>query len=460
MAEDPQPPNLKATFKRKAAVFLITFATMFAATFAWTVSRPGSLNDPPKPWNVDGVFYDNIAFSLNHGEGFSVNLYAAPWRATYLDANEGPRTKGSYSWLMPVKGTGPTALRSPAYPFALAAIFQVSNHRYDVARIFGCAFTSLGLAMMLTFCWLRWGCIPAITSGATLVCDFSIMQSAGTIATESLAVLVFAFTFLRIVHAWEQPTMLRWSAAGFGFAALMLTRGIWSLGFLILFAAVGVCSLPMFRRKWKVLRWSHLAIFLATAMLVAMPWWIRNCTTTGHFTPFGTAGSCGFVAAYCDQSLANFGQWQPDVFNQNQLEVQKLLDMDSIRLADLEYLTGKESVRKTKAWCLDNWHQIPKLMLGRGISHWGFNNPAVPLVFQAANLWLVVIGLLGCLYCTGRIRAVFIVVLLLDSVLVMLTWEHLGRYSIPIRPLIHVGYGLAISAFLNGTMARFRKTDD
>jgi len=36
----------------------------------------------------------------------------------------------------------------------------------------------------------------------------------------------------------------------------------------------------------------------------------------------------------------------------------------------------------------------------------------------------------------------------LDSLLVMLTLENLGRYAIPIRPLIHDGYGLAIAKFL------------
>jgi hypothetical protein len=34
----------------------------------------------------------------------------------------------------------------------------------------------------------------------------------------------------------------------------------------------------------------------------------------------------------------------------------------------------------------------------------------------------------------------------LDTFLVMLTWEHLGRYAIPIRPVVHIGYGLAIAA--------------
>ena len=37
----------------------------------------------------------------------------------------------------------------------------------------------------------------------------------------------------------------------------------------------------------------------------------------------------------------------------------------------------------------------------------------------------------------------------------MLTWEHLGRYAIPIRPLVHVGYGVAIAKVLLFLYARF-----
>ena len=431
--------------KKQATVFLIAFAVVFAASIVWTVNLPGSLSDPPASRNVDGVFYDNIAFNLNHGEGFAVDLQAQPWRSTYVEANKQAQPSSNYEWLFPVKGTGPTLLRSPAYPFALAKIFQLSNHRYDVARIAGCAFASLGLAMLLTFCALRFGYLPAVIGGTTLTLDYSVMQSAGMIATESLAILVFAATFLLVVRAWDAQSYGSWFAAGIGFAILMLTRGIWSLGLLLLIATAGVCLLPAIRKRWATFRWSHLAVFLLTAILFAMPWWIRNCMTTGHFTPFGLAGSCGFVGAYCDEAVANRGQWQSDVFNQNQIEVQKRVDMDKISLADLEYMTGQESMRKTKSWCAANWNRIPKLMLDRGMSHWGFYTPDIPLIVQIANVSLIVIGLLGCLFCTGSIRGVFIVVLVLDSLLVMLTWEHLGRYAIPIRPVVHLGYGLAIS---------------
>ena len=78
MNDDLSELATKVSLKKKAAIFLIALTTMFAATIAWTVSRPVSIGDPPATWNVDGVFYDNIACNLNLGEGFVVNLQAQP----------------------------------------------------------------------------------------------------------------------------------------------------------------------------------------------------------------------------------------------------------------------------------------------------------------------------------------------------------------------------------------------
>ncbi|QEG21570.1 ArnT family glycosyltransferase [Mariniblastus fucicola] len=438
-------------------VFAIAFAATFSVLMIWTASRGGEQADPPAPWNVDGIFYDNIAFNINRGKGFAVDLDVEPWRDSYLQSSppESDRVDLDYGWLRPVKGTGPTTLRSPMYPYALSLIYRTFGHRYNVARIFGCIFVGLGLALLLTFSASRWGYFAALTSGTTLAFDYSVMNSAGTLATESLAILVFATTFVLVVNAYERASVLLWAIAGVSFAALMLTRGIWSLGYLVLVVSLIGFWVPAIRTRLNLFEQKHLFAFLAAATVFAMPWWIRNCQTTGHFTPFGTAGSCGFVAAYCDESLENFGHWQEKVFNQNQIEVQKDVDMETIKLADLEYITGQESMRKTKAWCLANWNLIPQLMGYRGFSHWGFSNTSVSLPLQLANIWLVVIGLIGCTFFTGRLRGVFIVVLLLDSLLVMLTWEHLGRYAIPIRPVVHLGYGLAISAIASKFMVRF-----
>ncbi len=441
---DSQPE----TWKKRATIFLVAFAVMLCVVLVWTHNRIGSIDDPVAPWNVDGIFYDNIAFNLRQANGFSVDLDASGWREVYISANSSDAMKGAYDWLLPVKGRGPTALRSPAYPFVLAAIYKVRGHRFEVARILGCVFVATGIALLLTFVAVRWSLLAGIIAGTTLSLDYSVMQSAATLATESLAVLIFASTFLLVVRAWENPSSTRWAVAGTGFATLILTRGIWNLGLMILASTAVLVLVPAFHRNWQQMKPRHLFAFLAVAMILVAPWWVRNCRATDHFTPFGTAGACGFVGGYCDESLQNYGQWQPEVFNRNQIEVQKNFDMNTADLAKVEYAVGKSSMTKTFAWCKENLSRLPELMVYRALSHWGFFNPSVPTFALVANTWLVVIGLAGCFLCTGKLKQVFIVVLILDTVLVMLTWEHLGRYAIPIRPIVHVGYGLAMATLL------------
>lgn len=434
------------TRAQKLAAFAVFFLVMFVATLMWSLTRAEPLSSLPSPQNTDGVFYDNIAFHLEAGAGFRVNLNAEPWRSSYVAANQQSGHEGAYDWLMPVKGTGPTALRSPAYPYVLAAVYRCFGRSHGVVRVFGCVFTAFGVGLLLTFCRVRFGWLPAVIAAATVMLDFAIMQAATNIATEPLGIAMFSVTFVSMAWAYEAPSWQRWATSGVAFGLLMLTRGIWSLGFLIVVGLLlaGV-ALPMLRRRVGFRNLSLVALMMAVAMVVASPWWIRNCVVTEHFQPFGTAGACGFVAAYCDESLANHGQWQPEVFNRNQVEVQADYDLDSVNLAHLETAIGRASMSKTKAWCIENWNRVPQLMCFRAISHWGFYNPSVPSIFQAANLWLIAVGLIGCCFFSGNLRMLFACVLLLDSVLVMLTWEHLGRYAIPIRPVVHLGYGLAIA---------------
>jgi len=172
--------------------------------------------------------------------------------------------------------------------------------------------------------------------------------------------------------------------------------------------------------------------------MIATPWWIRNCNLTGHFTPFGSAGTCGLVAAWCDDSLNDHGHWQQKVFNDLVREV--VDDMEGNELVPREV----EMARRSSRTAID---RIPELMFWRSLSHWGFFNPSVPPIFHWLNVAMMVSGFTGCLLLTGRLKVLFTVVLLVDLAIVMLTWEHLGRYAIPIRPLIHLGLALVICRF-------------
>ena len=438
---DQLPPKIWARWGR----FALFFSFMMLASIAWTLNSGIPLDSPPAPANRDGVFYDNIAVQLNQDAGFSVDFQMPAWRSAYDDANTTPPFAQQYDWVMQYQGTGATMLRSPGYPVVLAGVYRLFGYRLDAARICGCLLVSLALSMLASWIAQRWGVVAAVVFCGTVVLDYSVMQSAGTIGTESLAIFLLACAFLSAAGAVEKPSYGRWFFCGSLFALLLLTRGNWNLGLLI-FLPLSVLTLTSsIGKRILPFKFRHAVAFFFAVLIIAMPWWIRNCSLTGHLTPFGSAGTCGLSAAWCDESLNDHGHWQQNIFNDLVLEV--IDDLEGDELVPREVEMARRSSQTAIAWCKNHWNRIPELMFWRSLSHWGFFNPAVPWILHWLNVATVVSGFAGCLLLTGRLRGLFTVVLLVDLAIVMLTWEHLGRYAIPIRPMIHLGLALVICRF-------------
>ena len=439
----PQSPTIWARGGRFALFFLF----MMLATIGWTVNRSSVLDSPPAPSNIDGVFYDNIAVELNQNARFSVDFHTPAWRKAYHDANTTPPFAQQYNWVMQYRGTGATTMRSPGYPVTLAGIYRLFGYRFDAARVCGCLIVSLALSMLASWIAVRWGVVASLIFCGTVVLDYSVMQSAGRIASESLAVLLMTSVFLSAVSAVGKPNRVRWFVCGGLFALLLLTRGNWNLGLLIFVPLSALMLIPAIGKRMLPLKFQHAVSFFIAVLIIATPWWIRNCSLTGHFTPFGSAGTCGLVAAWCDESLDDHGNWQPKVFNDLQRKVVDDQEDSGDELVPREVEMARRSSQTAIAWCKNNFNRIPELMFWRSLSHWGFFNSSVPPILHWLNVALVVSGFAGCLLLTGRLRGLFAVVLLVDLAIVMLTWEHLGRYAIPIRPLIHLGLALVICRF-------------
>ena len=442
-ATDELPPVIWVRWGR----FALIFAFMMLASIAWTLNRGSQLDAPVAPWNIDGVFYDNIAVQLNQDAGFTVDFQQPEWRSAYHDANTSPPFAQHYDWVMQYQGTGATTMRSPGYPIVLAGVYHVFGYRFDAARIFGCFIVSLALSMLATWIAQRWGLFASAIFCGTVVLDYSVMQSAGTIASESLAILLLISVFLSAASAVRDPSQVRWFICGSLFALLLLTRGNWNLGLLIFVSLSVLILIPSIGKRILPLKFRHAVTFFIAVLIIAAPWWIRSCRLTGHFTPFGSAGTCGLVGAWCDESLNDHGHWQPKVFNDLQREVVDSLEGSGDELVPREVEMARRSSGAAIEWCKSHWDRIPELMFWRSLSHWGFFNPSVPPIYHWLNVAMVVSGFAGCLLLTGRLRGLFTVVLLVDLAIVMLTWEHLGRYAIPIRPLIHLGLALVICRF-------------
>lgn len=115
--------------------------------------------------------------------------------------------------------------------------------------------------------------------------------------------------------------------------------------------------------------------------------------------------------------------------------------------AEREYHLGQSSTSIATKWARANWDRLPELAVYRALSHWGIFNKSVPRAAWLANIALLLGGLAGWLFVVrGRPRQVLLLILILDTLIVAVTWAHLGRYAIPLRPLIHVGTGILVAA--------------
>ena len=442
-----QTPRSSSSPRFSWPVFIVAWGSFFAVTLAWNIGTRDSFQDLPAHWNIDGVFYDNIAVNLSQGRGFVVDFEQTQWRHGYEQANEATGPAQFYKWVIQFEGSGPTTMRSPGYPYVLSIIYRCFGWRHDVVRYAGLLFASLGVALMIEWCCRRFGYLVSLIAGLTIMVDYSVMQTAGMVASEPLAVLVFSFSFVTLASLADRPSYGRAVVGGLAFAGLFLTRGNWNLGLLLIVATTPLLAFSGIRAALLPIKIQHVGVALLTAIVLATPWWIRNCQTTGHFQPFGSAGACGMVAAYCDESLADYGNWKSGVFHRNQQAVFREIDFDNTPLAHREFLVGRSSMEQAVDWAFSNWYSLPQLAFFRYLSHWGMFNSAVPSALQVLNAFWLILGLNGCLFLSGRQKTLIGFVLLIDALIVMLTWAHLGRYGIPIRPLLHIGCALSIVRF-------------
>ena len=429
---------------RSAMSFLLFFVVILVATNTWTHISRDRWDTPPLPFNIDGVFYDSIGFNLSLGNGFSVDFTNDEWKQVYRNCNREGRYQQKYDWIMRQHDRGPTAMRSPGYPLFLAGVFRTFGRSWDAARMAGSVLVSLGLALQLAWCRQQFGWWTSLLACATIFVDYSIMNTAGLIASEPLAILVVGAFMVAAIHAYQSPTFLKFSIAGILFAATMLTRGNWNLAFLLMTVASLLLVSAQVRKRIHPVSPAHLFTFWVVCAVLVMPWWIRNCQVTGHFQPFGTAGSNGLVGAYCDESFNDFGNWQNQLYRQNQIQVLADLDTSQMVLAEREYVTGKASTAKAFAWAGQNWTRLPQLGIYRYLSHWGFTNRTVPWPAKIGNGLLILGGFLGCFMLPARVRSVVGFILLIDALVVMVTWAHVGRYGIPLRPLLHIGFATLV----------------
>ncbi len=434
-----------------------TFVLMLIASSYWGGQITTDYAVPPSG-RPDEIFNDNLAINLAAGDGFELRFASAEWLHVYGNNN----ANGQYDWIYNVSAEGKTTAFAPAYPYLLSRTYAFFNRRWESIRSFSAMLLAVALTLLITQIACHFGWPSATLAIVTILLDSTLHQSSFYISSESLSATAVIFFFCAVIHAWHSKTeqvrrSWRWPVAGAFFGALALCH--WQANYWIL--AVGVGLIFMFftlvitrRSPLKFLQCA--ALFLAGTIVIAAPWWVRNCRVSGEFLPLGNGVVIGLVGGYSDSALSS-GDWDFDQVIKCQEEVQNTGEIVT-ELITQERLVAEKSMEKTKQWTDDNPSELVTLAQAKIVSHFELNrlNGYTPVF----NIVLLIGGVMGMLLTWRKYGGFIACVFVLSLVTVALTWAEGGRHFIPVKPLMHAALAAALGALLSKPEERVRRREE
>lgn len=232
---------------------------------------------------TDAQAFDDVATSIAHGHGYG------------------------YSEVPPftLQQKQPSAFRAPLYPLVLAPVYVVfGGHSWTAGRLENAVLGTALVAMFGVFVALLWNRRMAFIAMAmaalypTLVLTGSSLQLEPLLGLLSLASLSAALQYRR------EPHRMRWAAAsGITLGLAILTREI---GFALVLPVAWLLWAARDRRprfRWATLKAP--VAFVALAVLVVIPWTIRNAVTFHTFVPVSTSAGVGLAGTFNETTVAN-----------------------------------------------------------------------------------------------------------------------------------------------------------
>ena len=231
---------------------------------------------------LDAADYDAIARSLAAGDGFPGTVLAA--------------------------GGGPAALRPPAYPLMLAAVYLVADEPL-AGRLAQAVLGTVSVGLVGVLAHQTAGRASARVAMAIAAVYPSMVLTDAALLSEALFVPLMLGALAAGLAARGAPRPLRWAAvAGILIGASVLTRPLGAVLLVPVVAAVmGASAVPRGERARAA------AAVAVCAILVVLPWTARNTVEFGRFVPVST--QAGLLAGtYNDQSRTDPrdpGAWRP-----------------------------------------------------------------------------------------------------------------------------------------------------
>lgn len=235
------------------------------------------------PLGQDSVWYTLVSGPLSEGKGF-----IAP--GTYFRTGQQVATAGY----------------PPGYPALLALVTKIANPEHETFRLAG-ALLGTVTVVLTGFIGRRVGGRAVGLTAAALTAVYPMLIAVdGALMTETLSIPLLYGAVLVAMVAIDKPALWRWCIVGVLLGLTMLTRADAVIPVILIAAACAIAAPGNLRRR--VLAGGAT---LGVAVLVVVPWVIRNDDRVGEPTVATISSSATIAGANCPSTYWGnaLGSW-------------------------------------------------------------------------------------------------------------------------------------------------------
>jgi 4-amino-4-deoxy-L-arabinose transferase-like glycosyltransferase len=259
--------NMRRLVSRVLLVLMVMGLSLRIAT-----SIHAGLAAPPVPGS-DASEYDSYAWNLAQGRGFT---------------GVSPDVKEPDGQLL----VHPSAYRAPGTSVLWAGLYLTFGHRYTIVRISQCVLDTLTILLIFEIGRRCFSDRVALLAAAIYAVWPTALLYSSSLGSEPLYAFLFCCFILVSLQFAERPSWPRAIAAGGLLGLAMLTRG----------NAVTMVALMVPWSLWQFRRTPRLAVrglaISFVAMVILVPWTIRNYEVFHSFIPFETGGGDVLLGSY------------------------------------------------------------------------------------------------------------------------------------------------------------------
>ncbi len=277
----------------------------------------------------------------------------------------------------------PTANHPPVFPVILAVLDLVHLRSIGAQRIAVSILSSASVVLMGLLGRRVAGAKVGIVAAVIAAVDPLWFQPSGILMSESVYLIVISAALLTALLCIERPTVWRFGSLGLLIAIATLVRSE-AVDFIVVF---GVLLVLIAAGEWRKRLQTGLALVVGF-LLVLTPWLIRNEIQLGG-PSLSTNGGVTLAGSYCpasvDPSDAAYGSFNYACAYNEYVFVARHTRPPNGAKSYTELTINQALTSRSEAFARGHLGDLPRLVLARELSVWGFGNQDYQLSLAVAE---------------------------------------------------------------------------